>query len=154
MFWTRTAAPLLVARIVPALLMPFAKARMSWTTIPFWPAEIVPLLVMPPEVMVFFNRPGGYMFLAALLVAAMDGADGSHAAVSYADVGERFGYSRTHVRQVLMDAEAAGLVRLHSRGGHNVEILPALWSGHDKGVAIGMCLHDMVYARTAADWRR
>lgn len=118
--------------------------------------EFVPvvasLLVMPPEVMVFFNRPGGYMFLAALLEAAMGSADGTYAAVSYADVGERFGYSRTHVRRVLTDAEAAGLVRLHSRGGHNVEILPALWAGHDRGVAIGMCLHDMVYARAAADW--
>lgn len=118
--------------------------------------EFVPivasLMAMPAEVMVFFNRPGGYMFLAALLEAGMASPDGTHAAVSYADVGERFGYSRTHVRQVLTDAETAGLVRLHRRGGHNVEILPALWEGHDRGIAIGMCLHDMVYARTAADW--
>jgi hypothetical protein len=120
--------------------------------------EFVPvvanLMQMPPEVLVFFNRPGGYMFLAALLEAAMASPDGASPAVSYADVGERFGYSRTHVRQVLTDAEAAGLVRLHSRGGHDVEILPALWAGHDRGLAIGMRLHDMVYARTAADWQR
>jgi hypothetical protein len=115
---------------------------------------VASLLGMPPEVTVFFNRPGGYLFLAALLEAAMASPDGNHAAVSYADVGERFGYSRTHVRQVLMDAEAAGLMRLHTRGGHDVEILPQLWTGHDKGVAIGMCLHDMVYARTTADWPR
>ena len=120
--------------------------------------EFVPLvastLMPPPEVMVFFGRPGGYMFLVALLEAAMESTDGTHATVSFADVGERFGYSRTHVRQVLVDAEAAGLVRLRGRGGHDVEILPALWSGHDRGIAIGMCLHDMVYARTAADWPR
>lgn len=117
--------------------------------------EFVPivasLMPMPPEVMVFFNRPGGYMFLAALLEAGMASPDAA-AAISYAHVGERFGYSRTHVRQVLTDAEAAGLVRVHSRGGHNVEILPALWAGHDRGLAIGMRLHDMVYARTAWDW--
>jgi len=120
--------------------------------------EFVPLvasaLMPPPEVMIFFSRPGGYMFLVALLEAAMESADGTHATVSFADVGERFGYSRTHVRQVLMDAEAAGLVRLRGRGGHDVEILPALWSGHDRGIAIGMCLHDMVYARAVADWPR
>ncbi|HWU54952.1 MAG TPA: hypothetical protein VN175_05575 [Rhizomicrobium sp.] len=92
------------------------------------------------------------MFLAALLEAAMVGPDGTHAPVSYANVGERLGYSRNHVRQVLTDAETAGLVRLHSRGEHNVDILPALCAGHDKGVAIGMFLHDMVYARTAVDW--
>lgn len=119
--------------------------------------EFVPiatgLLSMPPEVMVFFRRPGGYMFLATLLAAAKDGQAGRHATVSYAEIGERFGYSRTHVRQVLTDAENAGLVRLHSRGGHDVEILQALWAGHDKGVAAGMCLHDMIYTRAAADWR-
>jgi hypothetical protein len=118
--------------------------------------EFVPIatgpFATPPEVMVFFDRPGGYLFLAALLQAAQEGQDDSRATVSYAEIGERFGYSRTHVRQVMTDAEAAGLVRLHSRGGHDVEILPALWAGHDKGVAIGMCLHDMIYARAAANW--
>jgi hypothetical protein len=110
------------------------------------------LFVQLHEVMVFFARPGGYMFLAALFEAAIANPDGQHVAVSYAGVGERFGYSRTHVRQVLTDAEAAGLVRLHSAGGHRVEILPPLWAGHDRSVAVGMCLHDMIYARTMADW--
>jgi hypothetical protein len=118
----------------------------------FLPAAAGPLAT-PPEVMLFFNRPGGYLFLAVLLEAAAENRDGRHAAISYAGIGDRFGFSRTHVRQVMSDAEAADLVRLHGRGGHDVEILPALWAGHDKGVAIGMCLHDMIYARAAADWR-
>src|SRR5262249_45500138 len=96
--------------------------------------------------------PGGYMFLAALLVAAGTGQEASHATISYAEIGDRFGYSRTHVRQVMTDAEAAGLVRLHGRGGHDVEVRPVLWNAHDKGVAIGMCLHDGIYARAAAGW--
>jgi hypothetical protein len=108
-------------------------------------------LATPPEVMMFFSRPGGYLFLAALLEAAQD-QHSRHVMVSYAGISERFGYSRTHVRQVMSDAEDAGLVRLHGRGGHDVELLPALWAGHDRGMAIGMCLHDMIYARAAADW--
>ncbi len=118
--------------------------------------EFIPLVMSmfmpPPDIMLFLGRPGGYLFLAALLNTAMASGEGTHAAVSYTDVGERFGYSRTHVRQVLTDAEAAGLVRLHGRGGHDVEILPALWASHETGLARGMCLHDMIYARTAADW--
>jgi DNA-binding transcriptional ArsR family regulator len=68
-----------------------------------------------------------------------------HAAVPYADVGNRFGVSRTHVRKLLVAAEEAGLVRLRERGGHRVEILPRLWSSHDRGIAGGMYLHDMIY---------
>jgi hypothetical protein len=105
------------------------------------------LLMQLPELMVFFNHAGGAMFQAAILQAAMQSPDGTHAAVSYADVGERFGYSRTHVRRVLQDAEAAGLVRLHHRGGHRVEILPSLWAGYDRGMAVGMYLNDMMYAK-------
>lgn len=105
------------------------------------------LLMSLPELLVFFQRPGGVMFETAILQAAMNSPDGTLAAVSYADVGARFGYSRTHVRQVLRDAEAAGLMRLHGRGGHQVEVLPALWSGYDRGIATGMFLNDMMYAK-------
>jgi hypothetical protein len=118
----------------------------------FLPIVMGPL-AMPAEVMLFFHRTGGYLFLAALLDAAGKDKDAGPTPVSYAGIADRFGYSRTHVRQVMCDAEAAGLVRLHGRGGHDVEILPALWAGHDKGIAIGMCLHDMIYARAAEDWR-
>jgi hypothetical protein len=72
-------------------------------------------------------------------------ADHPHAAVPYADVGERFGVSRIHVRKLLVAAEGAGLVKLHARGGHQVEILPRLWSSHDRGMAGGMYLHDILY---------
>jgi len=34
------------------------------------------------------------------------------------------GVSRTHVRQLLVAAEEAGLVKLHARGGRRVELLP------------------------------
>ncbi len=55
---------------------------------------------------------------------------------------------RTLVRQLLVAAEAAGLVKLHARGGRRVEILPRLWSSHDRGMSAGMYGHDMIYLAT------
>src|SRR5262249_2467897 len=80
-----------------------------------------------------------------LLQAAMANPDGADAAVSYAHIGDRFGISRTHVRRLLTSAEAAGLVRLHARGGQRVEVLPRLWAAADRGMATGMYVHDMVH---------
>jgi hypothetical protein len=101
-----------------------------------------------PEMVHFMNHAGGYPVLAALLQAAMTQGDALHAAVPYADVGDRFGISRTHVRELLLSAEQAGLVKLHARGGRRVEILPRLWSCHDRGMAAGMYGHDLIYLAT------
>jgi hypothetical protein len=89
------------------------------------------------------------MVIAALLQTAMANPDGTHAAVPYAHIGDRFGISRTHVRRLLKTAEAAGLVKLHARGGQRVEVLPRLWAAHDRGMATGMYGHDLVYVATA-----
>ncbi len=105
------------------------------------------LLAMAPELMLFFNHAAGHIVSASLIQAAM-GADDLHAAVPYADVGERFGVSRTHVRKIVVEAEEAGLVRLHGLGGHRVEILPRFWASYDRGLAIGMFIHDIVHAVT------
>jgi len=105
------------------------------------------LLAMMPDLMLFFNHAAGHMVSASLLAAAMDAGD-LHAAVPYADVGERFGISRTHVRKILQEAQDAGLVRLHGRGGHQVEILPRLWTSYDHGLAVGLALHDGMHAVT------
>jgi hypothetical protein len=93
----------------------------------------------------FFERAGGYMVITALLQAAMTGGDDTHAMVPYGDVGDRFGISRTHVRRLLTDAEATGLVKLHTRGGRSVELLPPLWACYDGSTATGMYLADMAY---------
>ncbi len=82
------------------------------------------LLLSEPDMMLFFDRTAGHMVLAALLHAALSDPDHPHPAVPYADVGERFGVSRTHVREILAAAEEIGLVKLQARGGHRVEILP------------------------------
>jgi len=118
---------------------------------PFVPLGIK-LLLSLPDTMLFFSHAAGSPIIATLLQAAMTSPDYPHAAVSYAEVGDRFGVSRTHVRKLLVAAEHAGLVKLHARGGHRVEILQRLWSSYDRGLATGMYVHDMTYMATIKHW--
>ncbi|SKA35917.1 hypothetical protein SAMN02745126_05746 [Enhydrobacter aerosaccus] len=103
------------------------------------------LLMAVPDMMLFFDRAGGHMVLAALLHTALEKTDDPHVAISYADIGDRFGVSRTHVRRLLMTAEETGLVQLKTRGGHRVEILPRLWASYNRAIAGGMFFHDLIY---------
>ena len=103
------------------------------------------LLAVAPELLLFFKHAGGHMVSASLLNAAMATPD-AHAAVPYAEIGDRVGISRTHVRTILIEAQDAGLVRLDGRGGHRVQVLPALLTSYDRGLAAGMLSHDMVHA--------
>lgn len=105
----------------------------------------VRLLAAEPDMLMFLSRAGGYMVIAALLQAAMAADQQLDAAMPYGDVGDRFGISRTQVRNLLVEAEARGLVKLHERGGWRVEILPRLWTVHDRGIAGGMYGNDMAY---------
>jgi hypothetical protein len=109
----------------------------------------VKILLSSPELMMFFNHAGGVMVLAALLRAAMAVPAGDRVALAYGEIGERFGVSRTHVRQLLEAAQSAGLMKLSARGGRSVEILPAMLSSYDRALAGGMYLHDIVYLATA-----
>jgi hypothetical protein len=113
-------------------------------SVPFVPLG-AKMLARVPEMLLFFNHAAGVMVIAALLQAALDDPDRPHAVVPYADVGDRFGVSRTHVRQMLVAAEEAGLVKLHARGGRRVEILPRLIANHRTWVAGGMYCHDICY---------
>jgi hypothetical protein len=113
------------------------------------------LLAVAPELLLFFKHAGGHMVSASLLHAAMASPD-AQADIPYAEIGDRFGISRTHVRAILMEAQDAGLVRLDGRGGRRVQILPALLTSYDRGLAAGMLSHDMVHAlatRRCADTR-
>jgi hypothetical protein len=121
---------------------PHFQATHRRASVPFLPLG-AKVLLGSPEMLLFLNRAAGYLVLATLLQAAMAAPDQLH--VSYGDVASRCGVSRTHVRKLLVAAEEAGLVKLHARGGHRVEILPRLWAAHDRAIAGGMYLHDMVY---------
>lgn len=128
-----------VMRRDPAFQVLHRRAAMA-----FWPLGMK-LLASVPDMMLFFYRAGGHMVLAALLQSALADPDRPHTAVPYADIGDRFGVSRTHVRQLLVAAQDAGLVNLKARGGHRVEILPRLWASYDRSIAGGMFAHDLVY---------
>ena len=69
-----------------------------------------------PDTLLFFTHAAGPLIQNAVLKAAMDAAD-PDAAVPYIDAADRFGVSRTHVRNLMADAESAGLVRITGRGG-------------------------------------
>jgi len=112
------------------------------------------LFFSEPDMRLFLDHAAGYPILAALLQTAMQAGD-THAAVRYAEVGDRFGVSGTQVRKLLGAAEAKGLVKLHARGGKRVEITRELWASHDRGINGGMYFHDVVFvaamqARAAA----
>jgi hypothetical protein len=107
------------------------------------------LFVAVPDMMLFFDRAAGHMVLAALLQeTAMAAPDQPHAAVAYADVGDRFGVSRP--RPPIAHRRRGDRARQASRArGAPGEILPRLWSSYDRGIAEGMYLHDMIYLAAA-----
>lgn len=107
------------------------------------------LLASMPEMGLFFTAAAGHLILAELLQAALAEPELGHAAIAYSSVGERFGVSRTHVRKVLTTAEEAGLLKLESRGGRRVQILPRLWECYDRSIAGGMYFHDVIYAEAS-----
>jgi hypothetical protein len=65
------------------------------------------------------------------------GPDHPYAAVPYADVGDRFGVSRTRVRQLLTAAENAGWSSFTHAAAAGSRILPRLWSSYNRGIADG-----------------
>ncbi|MGH6777338.1 MAG: hypothetical protein ACRECL_04920 [Bradyrhizobium sp.] len=63
----------------------------------------------------FHTRDAGVTILVKLI--QMTAAAGNRAVeLSYSDLGDRFGVSRTHVRKLLQDAERASLVQLSGQG--------------------------------------
>jgi hypothetical protein len=117
---------------------------------PFGPVS-ARLMMTLPDTMLFFNHAAGPLIQNAALKAAMDAGD-PNAEVPYIEAADRFGVSRTHVRNLMRDAEAAGLVRISGRGGRNITILPRFWASYDRGLAIGMYLHDAVNIVAMRNW--
>jgi DNA-binding MarR family transcriptional regulator/DNA-binding transcriptional regulator YhcF (GntR family) len=82
--------------------------------------------------MLLLSRDAGY--LAFLLVAQATLSGGEHRP-SFTAVAEPLGVSRTHVRNLFVEAEAAGYVRLGRGGGGLVEIMPSMWEAYDRFLA-------------------
>jgi DNA-binding MarR family transcriptional regulator len=103
------------------------------------------ILAGNPAIMLFMNRDAG-MTILIKLVQMHDVAGGNAIEkLSYADIGARFGVSRTHVRTILQDAERAGLVALSGQGGRMVELKPALLQAFDRFLADSMSGHDLLH---------
>jgi hypothetical protein len=117
---------------------------------PFSPAA-ARLMMTLPDTMLFFSHAAGPLIQAAVLKAAMDSGDPS-AAVPYIDAADRFGVSRTHVRNLMNSAESAGLVEITGRGGRSVVILPRFWASFDRGLAVGMYIHDAINLAAMRQW--
>jgi DNA-binding MarR family transcriptional regulator len=109
------------------------------------------LMMTLPDTMLFFAHAAGPLIQNALLKAAMDAGDPA-AAVPYMEVADRFGVSRTHVRNLMNSAQSAGLVNIVGLGGRSIEILPRHWASYDRGLAVGMYLHDAVNLVAMREW--
>jgi DNA-binding MarR family transcriptional regulator len=121
-------------------------------SLPFTPLA-ARLMMTLPDTMLFFAHAAGPLIQNAVLKAAMDAADPG-AAIPYVDAADRFGVSRTHVRNMMARAEAAGLVEITGRGGHSILILPRFWQSYDRGLAVGMYLHDAGYLAAMRQWTK
>ena len=99
------------------------------------------VLMSNPDILLFASRDAGFLVLAQLILDAEAGTR-----TSFDHLARRFAISRTHVRQLLRDAEQRDLLRLSGRGGRDVTLLPALWRALDRFVADGMSGHDLTGA--------
>jgi hypothetical protein len=96
-----------------------------------------------PAMLLFLSRDAGAMILVKLVQMASTARDAE--GLSYADIGGRFGVSRTHVRTLLQDAERNGDVSLSGRGGKFVELRPSILQAFDRFVADSMSGHDLLF---------
>jgi hypothetical protein len=122
------------------------------TCLPYQPVA-ARLMMTIPDTMLFFSHSAGPLIMNAVIKAAMDSKDPG-ADVPYIDAADRFGVSSTHVRTMMQTAEAAGLVRISGRGGRNIAILPRFWDSYDRGLALGMYLHDAHNIVAMRAWRQ
>ncbi|WEJ58111.1 hypothetical protein [Devosia sp. FJ2-5-3] len=106
--------------------------------------EAYEILTPTDPILALLLRQDAMKILFSYMLAAQD-TGGSRASLPYQDVANRTSTSRTHVRNLLYDLEKMDMVKLHQRGGRDVEITPALWSIIDYFLAKSMSGHDLVW---------
>jgi plasmid maintenance system antidote protein VapI len=82
-------------------------------------------------VMMFLARAAGYLAFLLVAQAELAGREG----LSFTAMARRLGVSRTHIRNLFAEAEAAGYVRLGAKRSRPVEIMPVLRDAYDLFVA-------------------
>jgi hypothetical protein len=103
------------------------------------------ILASNPIMMLFQGRDAGVLILIKMMQMAKAQGGAGPLKVSYSDLGDRFGVSRTHVRNLLVAAEETDLVRLTKTGGRFVELLPPVLQAFDRLVADSMSGFDLCY---------
>jgi DNA-binding MarR family transcriptional regulator len=108
-------------------------------------ANAAQIMARNPIMMLFLSRNGGVMVLMKLMQMFRAQADTAPLEISYSDLGNRFGVSRTHVSKLLHEAEKQKLVRLTKVGGRFVQVMPALVQAFDRFLADSMSGFDLCY---------
>jgi len=99
----------------------------------------------------FLDRAAGALILTKLVQLMDQDRGGLVPDLAYADIGPRFGVSRTHVRTLLQDAERRDLAELSGRGSQQVRLMPSLIASYDRFVAEGMSSHDLTCRMALAE---
>lgn len=96
------------------------------------------LMAGNPAVMFFMERDAGTMILLKLVQRNKAG----EAQVSFTDLADRFGVSRTHVRKMIQEAEKRSLLQYSET---TIALAPSLVAAYDRFVADTMSGHDIMY---------
>jgi DNA-binding MarR family transcriptional regulator len=82
-------------------------------------------------VLMFLSRDAGYLAFLLVAQAELAGSD----ELSFTSMAQRLGVSRTHIRNLFVEAETAGYVRFGPKRSRPVEIMPVLRDAYDLFVA-------------------
>ncbi|MCD2317319.1 hypothetical protein LQ954_14315 [Sphingomonas sp. IC-11] len=102
------------------------------------------VLLRNPDIMLFLARDAGILVLLRLVSATLV-AGSATVSLSLADLARSCSISRTHVRQLLNDAQTQGLVQI-SQAARQITILPRALQSLDQFIADGMSNHDLTGA--------
>lgn len=103
--------------------------------------------ILGPEdpILTLFQRQDATTIIYTYLLAAWEGGDPFLVSLPYETAARSLSISRTHVRNLLTDFQAAGLLTLGGSGGRDIAIQPALWHVVDLFLARSMSGHDLVW---------
>ena len=98
------------------------------------------VLLRNPDIMLFLARDAGILVLVRLVRATIT-AGWQTVPLSLTELARSCSISRTHVRQLLSDAQAQGLVEI-GHAARQITILPRTLQSLDQFIADGMSNHD------------
>lgn len=107
-------------------------------------AQSARVLQRNPDIMLFFARDAGILVLVRLVHESLStGCD--TVPLSLAELSRGCSISRTHIRQLLKDAQSQGLMQI-GHAAREITILPRALKSLDQFIADGMSNHDLTGA--------